>query len=906
MPNEATVQYSLWKYEILLVLLVCAIPFLWVRPSYVVAKGDYFPYAFNLGSLNNDAFLWSNNNFGSPIPTAAYTLYGLFWGILQFLHLSVGLDQIILLAVQFAGAALSMIYLTKSVYPRQRFAAITASAFYIFNFFILMNLLNVGMMFTYSFLPLLIALFIKSLKQSERIFRNSLAFGIVFAIVASVSSINFADDVLIGVSLVSVFVYYLVIERKIKARRILGNLAVVLIITLLLSAWWIVPILVYYVPTSSTQLQSNVNVLDWSWTQTRASFMNLFWLNGVWGWRPEYVSYYNYYSNNFALMVLVFMPFLIAAAGLYFRDENRKLNAYLMLVLLLFLFLAKGLHEPFGLANLFLYNNVPFMNMFREPVSKFSMIAVPFLALLVGFAVDKIAGIPALSVSGRRQVYSKVMVVGCIVIFIVASFPILSNPIESKTEQIPFSSYVQIPQYWYDASKWLNGFGGDFRILITPLDDYYQIPYSWGYYGSDTFLQRLIFKSTIGPCISSAYVVNPDTILLINQLRDSIQYNRTQEFETLLSLLGVRFILERNDLDYEYMTSMDREIVYPEKMRGFLQAQPNVRFVRTIGKLDIYEYSQPYPYIQVFELDGFEEYKVEISNVTVFSQQWDFSSTDQFDAWKNATVENQFGAVCKVYSDDSSLRFEIWNSTWGWKTVVSPLIPCQSDARYEVRLRVKGQNTHDVHVKMIEYDSSMEITCGEYVYYVGDKSFDWNDVQISYVTRNESTKFLRIEIWSGSATPEPLPNIVWIDNVEIHGYITRLDTNLRGPMVPALNEDQPAQIVEYERLNPTRIAVKLEAVRPFVMVLNEANDQNWKLFLNGEEYDSVSVFSAMNGFLVNKTGSLELEIIYQPQEWFYWGCTVSISALIICGLIMIYFRAREWKKKSLTFEITVR
>ena len=298
MTKEAIIKNSLRKYEILLVVLVCIIPFLWIRPGYLVAKGDYFPYAFNVGSLSNDAFLWANNNFGSPISTAAYTVYGLFWGVLQFLNLDVGLSQTILLASQFAGAALSMIYLTKTVYPRQRFAALTASAFYIFNFFILINLLNVGMMFTYSFLPLLIALFIKSLKQSERILRNATVFGIVFAIVASVSSINLADDVLIVISLVSVLVYYLVIERKIKARRILRNLAVVSIITLLLSTWWIVPILVYYVPTSSTQLQSNVNVLDWSWTQTRASFMNLFWLNGVWGWRPEYVPYYNYYSNN--------------------------------------------------------------------------------------------------------------------------------------------------------------------------------------------------------------------------------------------------------------------------------------------------------------------------------------------------------------------------------------------------------------------------------------------------------------------------------------------------------------------------------------------------------------------------------------------------------------------------------
>jgi len=70
--------------------------------------------------------------------------------------------------------------------------------------------------------------------------------------------------------------------------------------------------------------------------------------------------------------------------------------------------------------------------------------------------------------------------------------------------------------------------------LSLAQDDYYQVPYSWGYYGSDSFIERAISKPVIGPSHSYSYQVNPDIVALTNQLQDTIKYNKTP-FQIILA-----------------------------------------------------------------------------------------------------------------------------------------------------------------------------------------------------------------------------------------------------------------------------------------------------------------------------------------------------------------------------------
>ncbi len=190
-----------------------------------------------------------------------------------------------------------MQYLVHIVYPKRKQAKIMAGLFYVFNIFLLQTLWNIGMIVTYAFLPLLLALLIQLLTTKKNILTQSIIFGLIFSITASISSMNVANIALILIALFFVSFYYIIFNRRLEYKQILTNLGFLALFVLLLSIWWIVPIINHYL-LSATQFQNELNVLSWSFTHNRASFMNLFMLNGNWGFRPEYFPYYNVYSET--------------------------------------------------------------------------------------------------------------------------------------------------------------------------------------------------------------------------------------------------------------------------------------------------------------------------------------------------------------------------------------------------------------------------------------------------------------------------------------------------------------------------------------------------------------------------------------------------------------------------------
>ena len=47
------------------------------------------------------------------------------------------------------------------------------------------------------------------------------------------------------------------------------------------------------------------------------------------------------------------------------------------------------------------------------------------------------------------------------------------------------STHVSVPAYWTAMASYLNGSAPPGNLLVLPEDDFYQMPYTWGYYGAD-------------------------------------------------------------------------------------------------------------------------------------------------------------------------------------------------------------------------------------------------------------------------------------------------------------------------------------------------------------------------------------------------------------------------------------
>ena len=148
--------------------------------------------------------------------------------------------------------------------------------------------------------------------------------------------------------------------------------------------------------------------------------------------------------------------------------------------------------------------------------------------------------------------------------------------------------------------------------------------------------------------------------------------------------------------------------------------------------------------------------------------QWNFDSTNDTYQWQNYTRETQDDALNIVSPDDGALKTELWNSTEGWKTINSPTISAEYGNWYRWDLRVKGENAQDVHVKIGEYDQEQKIINAYRVAGVASGNFDWQTITIDYTPENPDTKYIQLQVWHGHETTQPLPNTIWIDNVQIY------------------------------------------------------------------------------------------------------------------------------------------
>lgn len=109
------------------------------------------------------------------------------------------------------------------------------------------------------------------------------------------------------------------------------------------------------------------------------------------------------------------------------------------------------------------------------------------------------------------------------------------------------------------------------------------------------------------------------------------------------------------------------------------------------------------------------------------------------------------------------------------------------------------------------------------------------------------------------------------------------------------SRENPAEVISYQRIDPTKYVVKVNAVKPFILAFAESYDPSWVAYVNGERTRSIPLYGVINGFWINRTGLLEITIEYEPQRLFYIGLAISIATLAAC----IAYLAYEWIKNKI-------
>jgi hypothetical protein len=104
-------------------------------------------------------------------------------------------------------------------------------------------------------------------------------------------------------------------------------------------------------------------------------------------------------------------------------------------------------------------------------------------------------------------------------------------------------------------------------------------------------------------------------------------------------------------------------------------------------------------------------------------------------------------------------------------------------------------------------------------------------------------------------------------------------------------ESSSAQIIKYQRVDPTNYVAHINATGPFFLVFSESYSDGWKAYIDGEEVtEHIMVNGYANGWYINKTGEYAVDIVYEPQKIFLVGVLISVVLMIMSIIYLLYHR----------------
>lgn len=317
--------------------------------------------------------------------------------------------------------------------------------------------------------------------------------------------------------------------------------------TVLFGSWlYIYYVVVWLFPimgVGGSVVSTPTNVDRWAWTHGNASFGNLFVGVGLWGWRYEYFGVAYDLANNSVGRAILVVPSCLAMIAQFLRRSLAIKIA--TLTLLVVLFLMKGIHEPFADLNRTLHNNIPGMQLLREPISKLSFLWLLLNALLLGVSLHELGQKYPLRRWMSRGVYFGVWA------SVAFTFSLNVREVKDAGTDLMPPRWVSVPADWYEVRNFVlnSSLGKSGRTLVLPPNDFYAVPYVWNAYAVDLLPSRFLGLTQV-QIMEGYFAVNQESIERIRGLVSALD-DSSVDCEVLrdrVRLLGVTSALLRYDV----------------------------------------------------------------------------------------------------------------------------------------------------------------------------------------------------------------------------------------------------------------------------------------------------------------------------------------------------------------------
>ena len=570
----------------------------WFDPGRLLAGGDVSPVVGTawLGQLFAPSS-WSGSDLGGPAIGETRVPFAAVYWLVHALHGSPALAEEIWYIALFVGAAAACYLLLRALLVGPAGSTLGALA-YVFNAHVVTIGTNPVFLAAMVLLAGLPAVVLTTASGRWTVRSGVLLLGASAPFLGYVS-LNPPLVFMIGTLLASMPLLVGWLDGRAAARRALRTLALGALLLTLASSYWLIPtVLQLKIDATSTLATQS----SWIWTEGRATLANGFWLNNDWGWK--YAEYYPYADayDKFPLLVLKFLlpitafGFLVLARfprAIGVTARRARLGIAASITALFLILLSTGTHLPGALIFDPLYQ-LPVGWLLREPGRFLILGGLAYsvlLALTTEAARERLNSFElstlwcwrsALHHRGLRLAAVSVTVSAAV---LAPGFPLITGAVAPDHRPLLPSTHVSVPAYWTAMASYLNRSAPPGNLLVLPRDDFYQMPYTWGYYGADTFITNLIARNVVDP-IAQGYTPAPQELTgAVGLVQQGLLAHDWPSVQRTLGAIGTQLLLVRGDVNPAFP---NRHIAPPAALERALREDKDMRLVHRFGKLELF------------------------------------------------------------------------------------------------------------------------------------------------------------------------------------------------------------------------------------------------------------------------------------------------------------------------------
>lgn len=845
--------------------------FPFINPHYIPAAGEN-PFGMNPYFLNA-FYIWQDkvNLGGTFIAQHTIYLYYVLWNIFKLFSAMIH-PSITFIFLGFFLPGLFFYLLLKNLFKiKNELWYLPPALLYSYNVYRLL-IGSVEQTMLFISLPLFFLFYYKFSETAK------FKYIIILTLLANLSnamSFNLAIFFIPYILLFSYFCFSVIykIAKKLPLKKYLIYNVILLLFIVVSSLFWFVPMMSLMFVSYST---INKGIVPSMWNALGAgTFFDHFRYLGFWAFRAGYGIDLYYYpiSLNYYKPFLVFSTFFVSIFSyvylLFIKSQfpKRKLIIYLLTLTIFSFLLVAGIKSMiFGSIYNFLYDQLVFVKIYREPYAKFMPLYI--FATSIGLFLS------IYFIFGRlKNKYLNYTLLTILCLFIALNsyqffnhnfLPFKPLNLYSK------SSITKIPYYWENLNKYFNKKELDDKIFITQRNSYSNSVYNWEYglnVSSDiafALLDKKLIKDTYNNQVG---------------VFSNIFNNKEVNLQKYLGFLGTRYVLQENDLEWRLAGI---NIDSPSKTDSIIIAS-NFNKVAGFGTLNMDYLNKIWIKAEneTFNKEFYDEL-LGRSALTVYKAKDDYFLPEFYTPLNMLFIPPNSKLVPKIISqDDTPIRTVIYFKSQS-PEIIESMVNLNSDKDLPI---LEFKKINPTKYKIIIHKASISFPL------VFNETFSegWK----LYLTKIQKSNIKDISLNNYNVSKENEENQASKEEVK-----TFIDKGFISSLYNNTNKNQAIGFVSknYQGTIQNNNLVGGDMWKTwFMKPLNEENHLLANGFSNSWIIDPYGLCSERteSDCLNNSDGTVDMELIaeFLPQRFLFLGLGINVLVMFFCIIYLLIAQA---------------